>query len=75
MEYAPGKHGLFTYSLLNALNNQVDLNNNGKVSLQEWFVRSLQLLEQLREKQAGPQTPQIISPDPLAEMPLLCDVD
>lgn len=74
-EYSPGKHGLFTYALLKSLNTKADLNNNGRVSLQEWFSQTRTLVDQLREKQAGPQTPQIISPDPLNEMPLLCDVD
>jgi hypothetical protein len=36
-EYAPAKHGLFTFSLLNALKPDADANRDGWVSLKEIF--------------------------------------
>jgi hypothetical protein len=70
-EYAPAKHGLFTYSLLNALKPDADSNRDGWVSLKEVFDLVLPIVEELRHKQAGPQTPQMVSPQVLAEMPVL----
>jgi len=72
-EYSLGKHGLFTYSLINSLNARSDKNKDGKVSLIELFDSSSKLVDQLREKSVGPQTPQIIAPEPLGEMSLLCE--
>ncbi len=70
-EYTPAKHGLFTYSFLNALKPDSDANRDGWVSLKEVFDYVLPIVEELRHKQAGPQTPQMVSPQVLAEMPVL----
>jgi hypothetical protein len=70
-EYAPAKHGLFTYSLLSALKADADVNRDGQVSLQEAFDFALPIVEELRHKQTGPQTPQMVAPQALARMPIL----
>lgn len=70
-EYAPAKHGLFTYSLLSALKPDADVNRDGRVSLREAFDFALPIVEKLRHKQAGPQTPQMVSPHVLADMPVM----
>nr|CBX26785.1 unknown protein [uncultured Desulfobacterium sp.] len=70
-EYAPAKHGLFTYSLLNALKPDADANHDGWVSLKEVFDYALPIVEELRHKQTGPQTPQMVSPQVLSDMPVM----
>jgi WD40 repeat protein len=70
-EYAPAKHGLFTYSLLSAMKPDADTNRDGRVSLREAFDFTLPIVEKLRHKQAGPQTPQMVSPQVLADMPVM----
>ncbi|MBL8288127.1 MAG: caspase family protein [Rubrivivax sp.] len=70
-EYPPGRHGLFTYSLLQALAPESDTNRDGTVSLAEVFDAARPLVERLRDKRTGAQTPQIVAPAALAELPLL----
>jgi uncharacterized caspase-like protein len=70
-EYAPAKHGLFTYALLSALKPDADMNRDGAVSLREAFEFALPIVEKLRYKQLGPQTPQMVSPRVLADMPVI----
>lgn len=70
-EYAPARHGLFTYSLLSALKADADVNRDGLVSLQEAFDLALPIVEELRHKETGPQTPQMVAPQVLARMPIL----
>lgn len=70
-EYPPGRHGLFTYALLQALAPQSDANRDGTVSLAEVFEAVRPLVERLRDKRTGAQTPQIVAPAALAELPLL----
>ena len=70
-EYAPAKHGLFTYSFLSALKPNADTNRDGQVSLREVFDTALPIVQKLRHKQAGPQTPQMVSPQVLADMPVM----
>ncbi|MFH2045780.1 MAG: hypothetical protein ABIK92_11610 [Pseudomonadota bacterium] len=70
-EYAPAKHGLFTYSLLNALKPDSDKNRDGWVSLKEVFDCAVPIVEKLRLKQIGPQTPQMVSPQVLSNMPVM----
>jgi len=70
-EYAPAKHGLFTYSFLSALKPEADTNRDGQVSLREVFDFALPIVEKLRHKQGGPQTPQMVSPQVLADMPVM----
>ena len=70
-EYAPSKHGLFTYALLSALKPEADRNRDGAVSLREAFDYAGPIVENLRHRQAGPQTPQMVSPQVLADMPVM----
>jgi uncharacterized caspase-like protein len=70
-EYAPAKHGLFTYSFLSALKPDADTNRNGWVSLREAFDYALPIVKKLCHRQAGPQTPQMVSPQVLADMPVM----
>jgi uncharacterized caspase-like protein len=70
-EYAKGQHGLFTYALLQALMPSSDANGDGMVSLGEVFNAVQPMVERLRNKRAGEQTPQLIAPAPLGDLPLL----
>ena len=70
-EYPAGNHGLFTFSLLNALQPISDVNHDGTVSINELFALGKPLVEKLRDKSIGPQTPQLIAPIPLGETPLM----
>jgi uncharacterized caspase-like protein len=69
-EYAQEKHGLFTYAFLNALRGESDANRDGFITLNEAFSYSVPLVERLRSRQAGPQTPQIMAPEPLGNLVL-----
>ena len=59
-EYAAGKHGLFTYGLLEGL--------KPGVTVAEWFANAAGTVEQLRDRRIGPQTPQFIAPAALRSM-------
>lgn len=70
-EYPQEKHGLFTYALLSALRGAgSDANGDGFVTLNEAFNHAVPLVESLRSRAAGPQTPQIVAPDPLGNVVL-----
>jgi WD40 repeat protein len=74
-EYAPAKHGLFTYALLSALKPDADANRDGWVSLLEVFDFARPIVEKLCNKLTGSQTPQMVSPQVLAEIPIMtCSV-
>lgn len=70
-EYPPGKHGLFTYALLQGLAPEADTNRDGVVSLSEVFEAARPVVEKLRDRRTGAQTPQIIAPVPLGDLPLM----
>lgn len=70
-EYPEGRHGLFTYALIDALRSESDNNHDQLISLREMFLAASPLVERLRSKSIGPQTPQFIAPDPLGDLPLL----
>lgn len=69
-EYAPARHGLFTYALLNAMDIKSDANRDGLVSLREMFDGATPTVETLRDKSIGPQTPQFVAPKALEETAL-----
>ncbi|RZL93989.1 MAG: hypothetical protein EOP76_08235 [Variovorax sp.] len=69
-EYDEGGHGLFTYALMDALKPASDRNGDGVVSLAEAFQHLAPMVEKLHDPRAGPQTPQLIAPGPLGELPL-----
>jgi WD40 repeat protein len=70
-EYPPAKHGLFTYALMSALTPEADVNRDGVVSLKEAFDFAIPLVEKLREKTIGSQTPQMVAPYSLGEFVLI----
>jgi WD40 repeat protein len=70
-EYAPGKHGLFTYALMNALAPAADADGDLFVSLKEAFNFAMPLVDSLRDKSVGGQTPQMVLPRVLADFALV----
>jgi WD40 repeat protein len=67
-EYASGRHGLFTYALLQGLEGGADVDQDGGTTVAEWFRFAAATVERLRDRRIGPQTPQFIAPDVLANM-------
>jgi uncharacterized caspase-like protein len=59
-EYEPGRHGLFTYGLLQGL--------KPGVTVADWFAHAARTVDELRDRRIGPQTPQFIAPPALAAM-------
>lgn len=70
-EYAPAQHGLFTFALMSALAPEADADGNLVVSLQEAFTYAIPIVEKLRDRSAGPQTPQILVPQILGPLSLV----
>ncbi|MEO7402485.1 MAG: caspase family protein [Burkholderiales bacterium] len=69
-EYPPGKHGLFTYALLQGLTPSADSNRDGQISLAELFAAAAPVVAQLHDRGIGPQTPALIAPPALAASPI-----
>ena len=53
------------------LKEDSDKNKDGLILIQEIFDAALPLVDKLREKSIGPQSPQIVAPALLGNMPLL----
>lgn len=70
-EHPKAKHGLFTYSLLQAMQSQADSNRDGALTLNEWFASAAAILERERDRRIGPQTPQLIVPPALNDLTLI----
>jgi hypothetical protein len=70
-EYPPAKHGLFSYALINALGAPADKDGDLIVSLQEAFNFAVPIVERLRDRNAGSQTPQILVPPILGNLSLV----
>ena len=70
-EYAPARHGLFTYALLEGLRGSADANRDGAVTLAEAFDFAAPVVARLRDPELGPQTPQLVAPASLAAAVLL----
>ena len=70
-EYPPGKHGLFTYAMLNSLRGEGDANRDGFITLNEMFGAATPVVDKLRNRVLGPQSPQILAPEPLGNMILV----
>jgi hypothetical protein len=64
------EHGLFTFGLLEALRVGFDPGHTGAVTLSQAFVYASEKVQELRNKAVGKQTPQLIPPEELANMPL-----
>lgn len=69
-EYPDAKHGLFTYAVLKALADGKDRNGDGFLSQTELFDAAIKTVNRLVSKQVGPQTPQLVSPPPLRDLPI-----
>jgi WD40 repeat protein len=70
-EYAAGKHGLFTYALMSALAPAADADGDRFVSLKEAFNFAVPIVDDLRDKSVGGQTPQMVLPKVLADFALV----
>jgi WD40 repeat protein len=70
-EYPPAGHGLFTYALMKGLVPAADADGDHVVSLQEAFNFAIPIVEGLRSKSAGTQTPQILVPPILGSLGLV----
>ncbi|MEO8062905.1 MAG: caspase family protein [Pseudomonadota bacterium] len=66
-EYETGRHGLFTYGLLEGL--------TPGITVAEWFARAASTVDRLRDRRIGPQTPQLIAPESLANLQLIKSAD
>jgi len=67
-EYAPARHGLFTWALLEALGPAGDANGDGRVSVRELFDAAAPLVAAHVDRAVGPQTPQAVLPRALESM-------
>jgi uncharacterized caspase-like protein len=70
-EYAEGKHGLFTYALLQSMTKASDLDKDGLISLFEIYSGAAPVVERLHDRTAGPQTPQFVAPMELGRLPVM----
>jgi hypothetical protein len=70
-EYALGQHGLFTYALMNAMVPAADADGDRFVSLKEAFAFAVPIVDDLRNKSVGGQTPQMVLPRVLADFALV----
>lgn len=70
-EYPAAAHGLFTHALLRGMGGAGDADRNGIVALRELFDYVASAVEILHDRALGPQTPQLLAPPQLRDMPLL----
>jgi hypothetical protein len=70
-EYPPAGHGLFSYALMKSLVPAADTDGDHILSLQEVFAFATPIVESLRNKSAGAQTPQMLVPPILGNLSLL----
>jgi len=70
-EYEPARHGLFTHALLSGLRGPADADGDGEVTLAEAFDYAVPMVERLRDRALGPQTPQLIAPEGLGRTVLV----
>ena len=69
-EHMDAGHGLFTYGLLKALADGNDRNDDGYLSQTELFDAAVSTVNKHVSKEVGPQTPQLVSPPPLRDLPV-----
>jgi WD40 repeat protein len=69
-EYDPAGHGLFTYGLLSSLKT-AQAGSTGTLRLGEWFTETARVVQQFRDRSIGPQNPQFLAPDVLAQTVVL----
>ena len=70
-EYPPGKHGLFTYALLNGFTQDSDTDGDGQLTLNELYKATASFVERKRDKRIGNQRPQMVAPWGLDQMVLV----
>lgn len=71
-EYPPARHGLFTYALLQSMRTAfAGKPEPGTLTLKAWFERAAAIVEEKRDRQLGPQTPQLIVPPALNDLTLV----
>jgi WD40 repeat protein len=64
-------HGLFTYSLLESIRRNPDRNNDGLLTQEELFASAALIVDARHDREVGPQTPQLVAPEPLGNTPLV----
>lgn len=64
-------HGLFTYSLLESIRRNPDHDNDGLLTQQELFASAALIVDARHDREVGPQTPQLVAPEPLGDTPLV----
>ena len=69
-EYPAGKHGLFTYALLQGLSGKGDGDGDGRITLDELFAFTVGFVKANRPLAHLPQTPQLTAPGTLGAMVL-----
>jgi len=69
-EYPPGRHGLFTFALLEGLSGKGDGDGDGRITLAELFDFAVRFVKTNRILPDSPQTPQLTAPGMLGEMVL-----
>ncbi|MEP7243888.1 MAG: caspase family protein, partial [Gammaproteobacteria bacterium] len=67
-EYTQAQHGLFTFALLDGLRAGDVAGTRPTVS--QWFNYASSLVDKLRDRRIGPQTPQLLAPPALLAMPV-----
>ncbi|MGQ0834772.1 MAG: caspase family protein [Gammaproteobacteria bacterium] len=70
-EYAAARHGLFTFALLEGLKGSADADRDGFTRLEEWFAFAAGVVDRLRDRRIGSQTPQLVAPRALRTLPML----
>lgn len=69
-EYPAGRHGLFTYALLEGLRGAGDANKDGAITLPEAYGHAARRVSELRSETMAAQTPQMVPAEPLWELVL-----
>ena len=69
-EYPAGRHGVFTYALLQGLSGKGDGDGDGRVTLNELFRFAVGFVKANRALPDLPQTPQLTAPGRLGDMVL-----
>jgi WD40 repeat protein len=73
-EYEAGKHGLFTYALISSLISVPEgKKRQSAMTLRQLFDASATIVHRLRDRSAGPQTPQLVAPGDLGEITITGD--
>jgi hypothetical protein len=69
-EYEAGKHGLFTYALIQSFGVESDANRDGFITIDEAFAHLKPIVDRLYVRSRTRQTPQLIGSDSLLSQPI-----